>query len=454
MRVSTLALLTLTALTPALFSAASEETRRLPPHRYTTYPYTTAGPVDPGLPQAPQQAGRNRLIIHKGGAQSETTIAVDPTDPKHLLASSNDLSNFSSFNNVQESFDGGKTWVSAGLTVNTFCYDPWLAFNANGDAFFAYECSDQRIAYRLAGQANWVHMTLVSGGPFPDRDMVTADTNPGSPGFNRVYIGYDEAAFNNAAHVLYSPDGKGNWVKSPTINDTSSTIGVNVATCPNGTVHALWEDFSGRKIWADRSNDGGATWGTDKLVTNYRLSTQSFFISIPPQPNRGILPWPFAECAPEGAAFEGRLYASYVDKSPTSSDTDVYVRYSDDGGQTWSPEVEVDDETVNAYQFHQSIGVGPDGTVAVAFYDTRDDATNKKTHRYISFSTDGGDTWSANERITSGQSDESGPGDANDYGDYQGMDARPDQGFWNVWTDSRPGTSVEDVVGAAARPTP
>lgn len=453
MRVSTLVLLTLTALTPALFSAAGEETR-LPAHRYTTYPDTSGVAGAPGVPQAPQQHGKNRLIVNKTGAQSETTVAVDPTDPRHLLASSNDLSNFSSFNNVRESFDGGQTWVSAGLTVNGFCYDPWLAFNASGDAFFAYECSDQRVAYRQAGAPNWVHATLVDGGPFPDRDMVTVDTDPSSPGFNRVYIGYDEANLSNAAHVLYSPDGFGGWVKSPTINDSSATIGVNVATCPDGKVHALWEDFGGRKLWADRSSSGGATWGTDVLVTNYRLTTQTFFISIPPQPNRGILPWPFADCAPSGAAFAGRLYVSYVDKSPTSADTDVYVRYSDDGGQTWSPEVEVDDETVGAYQFHQTISVGPDGTLAVSFYDTRDDPTNKKTHRYISFSTDGGDTWSANERLTGKQSDESGNGDPNDYGDYQGMDARPDQGFWSVWTDSRPGTIAEDVVGAQARPTP
>jgi hypothetical protein len=452
MRASTLALLTLTALTPAVFSAAGEETR-LPAHRYTTYPDTSGGAIAPGVPDAPQQVGKNRLIVHKTGAQSETSIAVDPTDPRHLLASSNDLSNFSSFNNVVESFDGGKTWVNAGFSVNGFCYDPWVAFNANGDAFFAYECSDQRVAYRLAGTPNWVSSVLVPGSG-ADRDMITADNDPSSPGFGRVYIGYDEASFGNAAHVLYSPDGFGSWVKSPTINDGSATIGVNVATCPDGSVHALWEDFPGRKIWADRSSNG-ATWGADKVVTNYRLSTGGFFISIPPQPNRGILPWPFADCAPSGAAFAGRLYASYVDKSPSSSDTDVYVRHSDDGGQTWSAEVEVDDETVNAYQFHQSISVGPDGTVAVSFYDTRDDfPNNKKTHRYISFSTDGGDTWSANERITGGQSDESGPGDPNDYGDYQGIDSRPDEGFWNVWTDSRPGTTAEDVVGAPARPTP
>ena len=76
MRTTTLVPVTLVALTPALLSSASDESR-LPPHRYTTYPNTSAAPVQPGLPEAPDQVAKNRLIIHKGGAQSETTIAVD-----------------------------------------------------------------------------------------------------------------------------------------------------------------------------------------------------------------------------------------------------------------------------------------------------------------------------------------------------------------------------------------
>ena len=39
-------------------------------------------------------------------------MAVDPTNPMHILSSSNDLSNFSSFNNVKESFDGGVTFTA------------------------------------------------------------------------------------------------------------------------------------------------------------------------------------------------------------------------------------------------------------------------------------------------------------------------------------------------------
>ena len=439
------------ALTLGLMEAAAAESTQSA-NRYTTRPNLDGVSETGSQSRAPLVVGPNRPIVIKAGAQSETTIAVDPTNSRHLLAASNDLANTTSFTNVKESTDGGQTWVSAGVSINTFCYDPWIAFNSNGDAFFAYECSDQRLGYRLAGTTNWVHKTLQSSSLGPDRDMVVADTHPGSPFFNSVYVGYDEGAANNAAHVWYSRDGIGTWTKSPKINDSGQTIGVNAAVCPDGSVYAFWLDWLTRKLWVDRSADGGATWGTDHLVTNFRLNTTPFFVLIPPQPDRGVLAMPFSDCAPAGTEFAGRLYVTYFEKSPTSADTDVYVRHSDDGGVTWSPEVEVDDETASAYQFHTNISVGPDGTVAVSFYDTRRDVpNNKKTDRFMAFSTDGGDTW-LNQKLTSVQSDESGAGDPNDYGDYQGIDARPDTGFWGDWTDSRTGTKREDVIGVAARP--
>jgi hypothetical protein len=150
----------------------------------------------------------------------------------------------------------------------------------------------------------------------------------------------------------------------------------------------------------------------------------------------------------------GRLYVTYPDKSPTAADWNVYVRFSDDAGATWSPEIQVNDDAGGAYQFFPAISVAGDGTVGISWYDTRNDPTNKKTDRYWAFSRDGGQTWSTNEKITSAMSDESGAGDANDYGDYEGMDAYPGlrrAQFAAVWTDSRPGTIAEDMFGARVR---
>jgi len=449
-----LPLLTGATLVAGLVAATAPGWAARGPNQFSTFPARTFG-TPAGGRFVPFGVGPNRNITNKTGAQSETAIAVDPTDFNHQLASSNDLT---STQQVYESFDRGLTWTLTNFGQgNPFCYDPWVTFNAAGDAFVGYECSDQRIAYRKVGQGTWTKTTLAAGS-FPDRDMVVADRTATSPFFNSVYVGYDDNGNNNSAQVMYSRTGFGGWVKSPKINDAGSnpTIGVNAAAGPDGTVYATWEDYSGKKIWTDRSTDGGATWSTDHVVTNFRINTTTFFISIPPQPDRGVLPMPMTATAPAGTACAGRLYVTYFDKAVATSNTNIYMRYSDDDGTTWSAEKQVNDGPSTAWHFHPAISVTPDGTVGISFYDTRNDATSKKTDQYVSFSSDCGVTWSANQRITTAQSNESGAGDPNDYGDYQNNSGAATPAGLNfiqaVWTDSRPGAKNEDMVTASAKP--
>jgi hypothetical protein len=407
----------------------------------------------PSAPATPRTVGPNVNITNKPAAQSETAIAVDPTDRKHLLAASNDLAGGATAR-VYESFDGGLTWGNSGLHLTVFCYDPWLDFNAAGDAFFSYECSDQRVAFRKAGQTTWTTHKFNNAGSFPDRDMIQLDTTAASPFADSAYIGYDDNGNNNAAHLMYSRDGFTNWLQSPKINDGNApTIGVNAATAPNGTVYATWEDFTRKAIVTDRSTNGAVTWGADHVVHHFRIDTTSFFILIPPQPQRGVLPMPMTEVAPAGTPFAGRLYVTYMDRPVGGGPgTNIYETYSDDGGVTWSPEVKVNDSPNGVWDFHPAIAIAPNGTVGISFYDTRNDTRGKRTDQFIAFSTDGGVTWSANQRITTAPSNESGNGDPNDYGDYQNLDAGPTGAFSAVWTDSRVGYQAEDMASARVRP--
>ncbi len=391
----------------------------------------------------------NRNVTKRDGPQSETAVAVNPTDPDDILAASNDVDSQPS-EPLYESTDGGGHWANSGIAIQVGCYDPWLDFNAAGDAFFVFECNanQQRYAYRIHGMTTWVTSIFPGAlvGSFPDRDMIVVDSTPTSPYFNSVYIGYDDNGDDNAAYVLFSRDGTTKWKRSPKINDLSSTIGVNVSVAPDGTVYASWLDFLGQRLMIDRSTDGGRTWGTDRVVHTMNLETQGFFILIPPTPHRGIVPFPMSKAAPAGAPNAGRLYEAFEDTaSPSSTDTNVYLTSSDDGGATWSTPTLINDDGGTAYQFFPTLAVAG-GTIGVSFYDTRNDVTDHKTDQYFAVSTDGGATFGPNRKATTAQSDESGDGtDRLDYGDYEGLDAGPTGVFAEVWTDSRAGNLGEDM---------
>ena len=122
--------------------------------------------------------------------------------------------------------------------------------------------------------------------------------------------------------------------------------------------------------------------------------------------------------------YQGRIYAAFVgyinfddhrraSPNPTTN-TDIFLTYSDDGGRTWSTPVEVNDRPVDRHgyteanndptphdqvtgrtQFQPAIAVDPaTGTLVLSWRDARNDAANTRVATYIATSIDGGQTFS------------------------------------------------------------
>jgi hypothetical protein len=72
--------------------------------------------------------------------------------------------------------------------------------------------------------------------------------------------------------------------------------------------------------------------------------------------------------------YAGHAYVTYEDWNAATSSMDVKLSYTTNGGFTWSKPAAVNDATTVADgtdQFQPSVAAGPDGAVAVAFYDRR-----------------------------------------------------------------------------------
>ena len=136
------------------------------------------------------------------------------------------------------------------------------------------------------------------------------------------------------------------------------------------------------------------------------------------------------------------MYLVYTDRPSTSSnDTDIYVRYSDHNGTTWSSRVRVNDDPVGngASQFLPRIALDQtSGFIAVSWYDCRNSPGNNTVEVWATVSTDGGLSFLPNVKVSAGVSSalvSAVSGTSFDFGDYTGLAFHAGT-FYPCWADN------------------
>ena len=414
--------------------------------------------------------GANVDMSNEAGPQSETSIAINPSSASQLVGGSNEI--FRLPMRGYFSSDGGSNWGAVDLPLpppiarNGFDFgsDPGVAWDANGNVYYSYivvffstggsiNGTEMAVAHSSDGGKTWTPTYFNLGGPgqFNDKPMITVDTNPSSPNFNTIYVAWDTTVIghggpsSSGVQFSRSTDGGRTFSTPVVVSDTNGGqrfgIGADPFVGPDGRVYVAWHDIT-NAILVRSSGDGGKTFGPITTVAPTRIP---FDEAIPPQNTRGALVYPACGVDRSTGPFRGRLYCSWMDNN-SSGDTDIFLSTSTDKGATWSAPVTVNDDGGGSFQFNQWLAVDPaNGAVDLSWNDSRNDPTNASTDVYFAQSTNGGASVSANVKVTSAPTNEtvSGADLGNQYGDYEGIDARGGV-IHPIWTDRRASVAALD----------
>jgi hypothetical protein len=395
-----------------------------------------------------------------GQLQNEQQACINPVNPENRVAVWRDFRLGYRRVGVGYTFDYGETWTDALFPQMYYeqASDPILIVDDQG-VFTAmmisynpgYEENGLLQISSYDGGVTWqdsawaVHTT--DGSSFEDKEMFAVDTSALSPYYGSFYCVwshfYSDSPGNfDSTKVFCVRKRIGEDYSEPVIisPDQTSVQWPNVAIGVNGEVYISWVgwviDNTGwhQTIRFSKSFDGGVTF------SNPSVFAYPEFLSA--EINPGLATYSFGVMGVDHseAPHRGRLYMAYAD-SRQLIDLDIYFAYSDDHGETWSdPIILNDDQTVaDVDQFHPWLSVDEAGRVWVAFYDRRNDPNNLLMDLYFTVSEDGGETWRANERITTESSNPAaGSLDAGLIGEYIGWTAFGGEAL-AVWTDTRLG---------------
>ena len=389
--------------------------------------------------------------------ESEEAIAVNPTNPNNIVIFTNIghlEAGLTAGMFLAVSFDGGATWttriVGNNDNLGDACCDPSLSFDEYGNLFMTY-------LYQVENQVP-IALSTDGGLTFNVIQNIAAPPSaPGkkAPGDNRGLFRFVDQPTITAAKgevwVVFNAGGPifatgapvtglgqvGKFFAGEVVPGTNNCTYGDVAIGPSGQVmqacNLTETGQGGGKIFVNVDPDGLGPSGFGDRVFVAETHVGGFDF-IAPQPDRSVdaevgLAWDRT-----GGAHNGRVYAVYTkEQKNESDDTDIYVRYSDDNGATWSAGLRVNDDNTKNSQFLPKISLDQTtGNFAVVWYDSRNDLggggagdtdgiPNDDAQFWGAFSTDGGASFTPNIQISAGTSNSHDSGNGIDYGDYTGL---------------------------------
>jgi hypothetical protein len=212
----------------------------------------------------------------------------------------------------------------------------------------------------------WVAVNHIAGNSFQDHVYAAWAVFNGQATKVRIAVSRDRGVTFDKAVTISPPSqvGPGVTYVYPEI-DAAGVLYVSVVSFPpNG---------GSNTIYVARSTDDGRTFGAFVPVTTATVPPGEVYSNT--RFRSGIV-----ENFAASPTYAGHLYLTYEDWDAAASQADVKFTQSTDGGQNWSTPVVVNDNVdapgVPTDQFQPSVAAGPQGAVAIEFYDRRQACPN------------------------------------------------------------------------------
>ncbi len=376
------------------------------------------------------------------GLHNEPWVAVSLTNPDIVIAAAQqgDISPTAPLRfgiSTIISRDGGRLWVPVSLPgAAATPFDPMVATGPAGHLYVMHGVIGGPFAASLLPSAppkshirfwssaddgfTWNGPTELASSVDPDHMRMVVDmSNAKTRG--RIYVAWNDVAdmFVKDQYEVFLQwsDDHGRTFSQPRLIGTG-TDGKLVATEPvvlsDGTLLVTYyqyfnplarKDNERMPMYLVRSTDGGKSFSAPEKI--FEFGPHSWRDRAVEFTTGFSLPIVTADTSSK-SPYHDQIYVTWHDVKGGTANT-WFVR-SQDRGRTWSPPLKLNDNPpaspngVRDYRLIPVVAVNPAGTIAVAWYDRRDDPNRMCWHYYGAISTDGGGSFSKNFKISTAPS--------------------------------------------------